>query len=333
MTTIKRRFLMTASEMAMGRVMRAPDHDATTPVAPAATESGASDDDDFATFERKVSAPKAEPAAAAADDVTDPPEAGENGTGDDEPAPEGGEPAKKGKSVQERIDELTASRREAERAAEKAQRDAEYWRGKAEGAKPQEETPAAVVDDADGKPDPSKFEYGEADPDYIIALSEYGAKQAFAKMAAEQEASARVAEVQRKWQTTATSAAEKYPDFNEKVVQAANNAEWPCSPIVGDGILGSDVGADIAYHLASNLDEAKAIYAMNPLEQARAFGRLEARFMSEQAAAAPKPQPKLTTDAPKPPENRARGAGGKYSVDDDTTDFAAFEAKYSPRRH
>jgi len=90
----------------------------------------------------------------------------------------------------------------------------------------------------------------------------------------------------------------------------------------------------VAYHLANNRDEAKSIAMMHPLEQARAFGRLEARFLAEAAAkvAEPKPEPKVKTDAPEPPTHRARGGGGKFSVDDDTSDFAAFEAKHARGR-
>jgi len=330
--TIKQRFLMTASELAMGRMMRAPDHDASTTGAAAAPENGAADDD-FAAFEKSVTAPKPAaveaPAAAEGTETTD---TGENGTGEGEPTEDGAKPAAKGKTVQERIDEITAARREAERKADEAARQAEYWRGKAEGAKPSEEAPK--VEDAavsDGEPDPSKYEYGEADPKFILDMARYGARKEFEELRQGEAMRAQAEEAKGKWHDKAASAVEKYPDFKEKVMDTADKVEWPCSPIVGEGIIQSEVGADIAYHLATNVEEAKAIYAMNPLEQARAFGRLEAKFMAE-TAKAEAPAPKIVTDAPIPPENRARGAGGKFSVADDTEDFAAFEAKHSRGR-
>lgn len=332
MTKNRTRFLLTASELAMGRVMRAPDHDATTAggeAAPAPASAPAKDasDDDFAAFERKVTAPKpkVDDALPAADDTDHTPPAGENGTGEDDGDPESGDKPHKGKSVQERMNEITAARREAERERDEALRKLAEASPKPEVAKPAVETPSA---EADLEPDPTAFEYGEADPKFTLEMAKWGARQEFKALRESEAIKAQVAETSEKWDRMGSEAVEKYPDFKEKVLDTAKTVEWPCSPIVGEGILNSEVGTDIAYHLATNVDEAKAIYAMNPLEQARAFGRLEAKFIGGTSKAAA-PTPKITTDAPKPPENRARGGGGKYAVDDDTNDFSAFEAKHS----
>ena len=56
----------------------------------------------------------------------------------------------------------------------------------------------------------------------------------------------------------------------------------------------SDVGADIAYHLGMNKEQAREIAAMSPSEQAGAMRMLE-RFVSVQT-----PRPRTQTQAPDP---------------------------------
>lgn len=336
MTMTRTRLLLTASELAMGRIMRAPDHDASTPAAPAASapapaQEEAAGDDDFAAFERKVNAPKpkVDDAPPAADDADPTPPAGENGTGEEEVDPEGGDKPRKGKSVQERINEITAEKHDAIRERDEALRKLAEVSAKPEAPKPAEDTPAPAAD-ADPKPDPEKFEFGEADPEFTLALAQWGARQEFKtlsdKQSQEAAVKAEIAQIDTQFRERVTASAEKYPDFKEKVLDTAERNEWPLTEVVGLGIKTSEVGPDVAYYLAENKDEARRIANLHPLQQAREFGRLEAKFLSETKAPTP---PKIVTDAPKPPENRARGGGGKFAVDDDTNDFAAFEAKHS----
>ena len=57
-----------------------------------------------------------------------------------------------------------------------------------------------------------------------------------------------------------------------------------------DLILTSDVGADVAYHLGQNRALAAQIAEMNPVEAARAIGRIEASIVA--------PKPRTETKAP-----------------------------------
>ena len=132
-----------------------------------------------------------------------------------------------------------------------------------------------------------------------------------------------------------TAGAAKYADFDEVVTESrqldpSDPAFWPLSREMGKLILASDVGADVAYHLASNPEEARKIFGKAPMEQAAYFGRLEATF----EATVPNPKDKQQTDGqhqvvkgPKAPTpiKQAKGSGGTTPVSSATTDFAAFE--------
>lgn len=263
----------------------------------------------------------------------------------DEEKPEGdGKPRK---TFQERIDELTRARRDAERERDELKRQLE---AKAEppAAKPEtkggdskstsDEKPAEGEKAA---PKPEDFAFGELDPEYIAALVDYKAEQRFAKYEAERQAAAEQAEAERKareeysefqqrFQKRAAEGTEKYPDFQEKVIEGAQRGEWELSQELANLIVDSDVGADIVYHLASNPEEAARVARQSPLEQARFFGRMESKFSAEREAApsasAGSPAPAKTPQAP-PPVPSARGASGRFEAPADTSDFAAFERR------
>jgi hypothetical protein len=78
--------------------------------------------------------------------------------------------------------------------------------------------------------------------------------------------------------------------------------------VAADIIKSSDVGPDIAYHLGSNLADARRIAGLHPLLQAKEIGKIEAMLAAQTAetpkaetpAAQPKPKPKLVSSAPAP---------------------------------
>lgn len=270
----------------------------------------------FADFEREANKPAGDHAPAT---DTNTEQRGENGTD----AEEGDKP--KGKSVQERMNEITAARREAERLAEERAREAEYWKGVAEGKKPAAE-PEGKAPDGDAEPDPEAYEYGVADARYIADHARWNARDEFRKLKEADAQQAQFTKIRSGHEARIAEVAEKYPDYAEKVTASAQRGEWPCSQELAIGIMDSPVGPDVAYHLASNQDEARRINALSPMEQARELGRMEAMFLNKPKEAAPK------VDAPKappPPQHQARGTGGKFEVDDDTSDFASFEAKHA----
>lgn len=269
--------------------------------------------------------------------------------GDQQPPKEGDQqPPKKKQNFQERMNEVTRARREAERRAEAAERRAAQLEEKLRQAPPKEEQspkkpdkPAADEVDPNA-PNPDDYEFGELDSRYIGDLAEYRADKRFAELRADDDKKRREREQQdhqtearAKFNDMVDKGSAKYEDFYEKVVEGSEKDVWPLSQEIGELILSSDVGDEIAYHLATHPEEAERIYLAAPLEQARIFGKLEVKFSAGQAAASGdgngatketgKPAPK-PPKAPAPVE-QARGTDGKFQASADSEDFAAFEAR------
>lgn len=225
-------------------------------------------------------------------------------------ADEGQAPAKPKKTAQERIDELTAARRQAER-------DAEYWREQAmrPPTQPAPQTPQAQTD---GRPDPTAYAEGIYDPQYVEDLAGWKADQAVEKRLTEREARTRV---ETALETFGRRVAEQYPDGEPAGITALRRA--PSLPeTMFDLITASEIGPKLADHLGSNMREFERISALPPHHQGRELARIEASL------AAPAPTPaKTATDAPAPTP-QVRGSGGRFTVAPDTSDFAAFEKQY-----
>lgn len=320
---------MTATERRAGRFLRAPDDHPTgeaAPVAapaPAPAPAGADPQADVQLVQqpKEVTAEDLDKEFPDLDKVSEP---AAKDPADPAPVakdPNEGDPAPK-------VEEKAPAVVEAERLAADARRDAEYWRAEALKHKPAEAAPVEGQPDPNAEPDPAKYEFGEADAKYIADLAKYEVRTEMAKQAAQASTNAEMARLEANWQSQLAGVAERLPDFDEKVIATAKEGKWPCPPIISIGIRDSDVGADIAYHLATNPTEAKRIASLDNWAQVRAFGNLEGRFQAEAAARATKasePAPKKITEAPVP-ISQARGAGGKFAVAADTEDFAAFEA-------
>lgn len=94
--------------------------------------------------------------------------------------------------------------------------------------------------------------------------------------------------VQENFAVQVADARSRYSDF-DAVVTAR---DVPITQDVVDIVMQSDVGADVAYHLASDKALAAEISAMSPIEAARAIGRIEAKLSA--------PKPRTTSTAPDP---------------------------------
>lgn len=267
------------------------------------------------------------------------------------------EEKKRSRPWSKRVDALTARLREAERE------NAELRSGRAPNAAAPEAPKAPDPNEvgADGKP---RYEFGAADPDYIKDAAIFAVEQKFAKEAedgrkasAENAAKSAVAEkINSGMANVEKAGAEKYDDFEEKISAAveARGGE-SLQPLVGLAIAVSPVGADIAYRLATDeaaSDRIEALAKSDPLKAAQAFGELEGEYtdddddlnladpldmaralgrMRARVKGTKAPVERKVTRAPKPAEHRARGGTGQFEVGDDTDDFAAFERKHMGR--
>lgn len=198
----------------------------------------------------------------------------------------------------------------------------------------------------EGAPDAKDFDYGELDPKYVKAIARWEAKQELADQqrtqdeARNRDAAQRDAEkVKEDLATFSAAGIELYDDFEETVMQAARDKQFPISATLGRLMLASEVGPRIAYHLATNPKEARAVFGKAPAEQAAYFGRMEAK-LSPAAPAAPKEEKgkapvvlpaNAQSKAPLPLKIQAKGGSGKAPATGATRDFAAFEAQAMAR--
>lgn len=225
-------------------------------------------------------------------------EAPEGTEGQVETPPAEGQPEEKSES---------AKRRERERAY-RARLQTEAAEAKAE-AKQAEARRQAILDAAKQEAPPKEADF--PDPiEYAAAKAIWGAEQRLtereAKNAGEavKAAEGRAEDISKRerevlvnaWMNTREEAKTRYADFETVALRG-----WEPSPVMTDLILTSDVGADVAYHLGQNHALAAQIAAMNPVEAARAIGRIEAGIVQ--------PKPRTETKAPDP-ISPVRGSAG-----------------------
>jgi hypothetical protein len=261
---------------------------------------------------------------------------------DQEPEPA---PQPKKKTAQERINELTAKQREAERQVEAERADklalqtrlAELEaRAKAETPKPVEnnEGPSPTAVNEDGS---LKYPLGEFDPTYIADLTVFTIdkvtkeREAEAAQAAAQKAAQdHLTQLNQGWQNKIAETEKTIPDFRAKgqeLVGAFSNIAPDYGEFLAQTIMGLDAGPEVLYHLANHIDEAQAIVSKGPLGAAIALGRLEARFAKSEE----QPKPRVSA-APKPAPSTARGVAVGGEVKGDTDDLDAFSAAFFATR-
>ncbi len=284
------------------------------------------------TPEPEVDTPEDEDALATVD-ADDEPEA-------DKPALSG----KKKKSVQERINELTAKAREEREARQELERRlAEFEAAKDPQDKPK---PKVTVDpDAPHADDTledgtDKYPLGEFDPAFISDLVKYTNRKEREELKAVQEQE-KAEKAQREhfdnitstWEGKLAAAEDKYDDLREKAAELEEtfaDLDPKYGVYLAETIMTLDAGPDVLYYLATHLDEAERIVNSGATKATIALGRLEARFLAEAEEAEKAPKP---SSAPTPPPVLKGSSGGKVTIRPDTDDLEAFEKLlYSKKR-
>jgi len=320
------------------------------------TQAVEATENDFAAFEAAANAAESQPEEAQPEEEASPVEEskgdeegddhGDEEQGDDQPK------KRRSKPASERIAEVTAKWREAERRIQELE-------AKATGV---DAAPEPV------KPDPESFEFGEADPDYLDALTDYKLEVKEREKAKEtavvEQRQAAFQRVNEGIVQAEQSAKAKYDDFDARIAEAAEaRAGVPLPPMLTMGIGLSPVGGDIIYRLATDdaaadkmeqvaqvggpafaiaLGELEGEYMddesdsdldlSDQIDMVRKLGRMNARLRSLRSPSAATPKPVTVTNAPEPPKQRMRGGSGQFGVSPDTTDFAAFEKLASAGR-
>lgn len=200
--------------------------------------------------------------------------------------------APKKNKVQERIDELTRARREAER-------EAEYWRQQAEAKKQQ-----SVPTQEPVKPSLESVGYDEAAYDqalekYVSDRAAYLAHQETLQ-AKQREQAAQRDKLERDFSAKSVDFAAKTPDYFHTV----NNPELRITNEMADAIKESGNGPEVAYYLGKNPDLSAQIASLSPYRQFMEIGRIQAEL------AARKPIEAEISKAPPP----IRPASSKNTV-------------------
>lgn len=137
---------------------------------------------------------------------------------------------------------------------------------------------------------PKRDEFFDPD-DYDAALIEYAAAEAEkrleTKLSQSRDAQAREAQVtqmQKSWQQQVETASKAHADFADVVY----SDDFQCSPAMMQALVAESNGAEVAYHLATNPDEAAKLIGLEPVQQIIAIGKLSAKLD------APKPVSKAT---------------------------------------
>jgi hypothetical protein len=173
------------------------------------------------------------------------------------------------KSAKERIEELNAARRVAEREAEEAKR---LLRELQEATKTQPQVQAKTEEseptpddlDEDGEP---KYPLGAFDPafnrDYIQHTLKVERAKAQVEAAAEKEQmrkAEQISALQQVWQEKVAEVEEQLPDLREKTASLEGlfeNVDEQYSEYIASTVMTLDHGPEVLYYLADNPDEMR----------------------------------------------------------------------------
>lgn len=205
----------------------------------------------------------------------------------------------KGRFVpQERVNEITKARREAERRADAHERRADALERELASYR----QPQPVQHQPQSNEAPPSIEQFSDIGEWSRAMTDFAVRQAEARI----EDRLRGQDQQRSMQQLADQFDERSrqyaatnPGFEDRLSELSRSVQF--NPYVVEAIGVSEHGPAVADYLAQHLDEADAISRMNPHIAALHLGRIEAKV------SAPKPKP--VTNAPSPAP--VLGGGGK----------------------
>jgi len=129
------------------------------------------------------------------------------------------------------------------------------------------------------------------------------------------------------WEDKKDDARERYNDFDDLV----EGSDVPVTPSMSQALLESDIGADIAYYLANNEDEAIKITKFSPSRQLVEIGKLEVKVQAS-LDAPKKKAPSKAPDAIKPTKKKAPTGSDLPSDSDSMDDWARKERERINRK-
>lgn len=280
-----------------------------------------------------IEAEAEEPEIDETDDIVEDADANDTDENDEEEAPVEEKPKKK--SVQDRINEITAQRYEDKRAADARIAELERKLQERETEKPQPkavestEGPDPLAENEDGT---LKYPMGEYDPAFVRDIAIHAVKQeqkaaeTYRKQS-EQEAQINAARqtAQTEWLGRVDEVKTEIPDIVDKIKSldtVVAQADVGYQQYLVDVIMSLDNGPRVMAYLADNLDQAQKIVSSGAASATVALGRLDGKMAKAPA------EKKIVTQAPKPAVRTPRGTSGQFSMRGDENDLDAFAREF-----
>ena len=210
----------------------------------------------------------------------------------------------KGRFVpQERVNEITRARREAERRADALERELSNLRQQVPAQhQPQSNKGIPKLEDYDY--DMSAF--GAALTEYAVTQASTQAESRIQQRTQQEQAQ----KLQRSFEDRAVKYAAEHPDFDEAVSSLTRTVQF--RPEVVETISASEHGPAVVHYLAQHLDEADDIARLPAHLAAAQIGRIESRVSAT--------KPKPVTKAPDPAPTLGGGAAASKDPDRMTAD-------------
>lgn len=215
--------------------------------------------------------------------------------------------------TQKRFDKLTAEKYDSFLERDRARYEAEQLRARIAQleAKPEPVAPAQLPTLESVGYDEAKYQTA------LLAHAKTVARTEAAALLAEERAATQAKANQSNWETKQAEFAKSKPDYPDKVT---NNRSLPITQEMAQVIQGSEVGPQVAYYLAENVEQAHMISRLSPLDQAREIGRIEAKLEALKAAPppvvskAPPPPPKIEVAEPAVTKNHEEMSDKEFST-------------------
>lgn len=237
------------------------------------------------------------------------------------------EKPKKVNRFQERINELTAKAKEAERALEALK--VAQTQKQDETAKP----PTPVVQDDGPNPNAKnedgsdKYALGEFDPEYIRDMARHtinkeweAKKELEAKETHQRQEKEARDYLHSQWQERLAPMAEQHEDYLDKTMELESTFDGldpQYSDYLVQTIKSLDHGPEVLYYFANHLDEASKFVKMGPLNATLALGEINAMFKGSSR------KETKVSNAPPPPQLN-KGSKTRSTINADTDDLDAF---------
>jgi len=219
----------------------------------------------------------------------------------------------KGRFVpQERLNEVTRHRREAERRAEALERELAQYRQQPAQYQPQSNDKPPALGDYNYDQDA----WAQAMTQYAITQAESRVEQRFQQQSQRQYQQT----VEQQFEERSQKYAAEHPDFENAVADLGRNVQF--HPAIVEAIGTSEHGPALVHYLAQHLDEADRISRLPPHIGAVQLGRLEAQVST--------PKSKPVTNAPNPPPTLG---GGKAVIRKDLNDPEMSQAEWLAMRN